>query len=92
MLGGFAADVVGFAWTAAFFGLIIFVQAAVVTGLFVFGRFTLDEKPSASAVGRMNYRPLDESHDTVRGYRGGLAAPSADLTHTLARYTSDGSV
>lgn len=83
-------DVVGFAWTASFFGAVIVVQSVVVTVLSTFSHGTTDATArEAAKVGLLRPfgRRMSESHDAARGYRG-LAAPSADL----ASYSSDGSL
>lgn len=96
VLGGILGDSIGFAWTAAVFGTIMVAQAAVVTTLSVVRPQTLSKAEEGGGdkdalLQRPLGRRLSESHDAVRGYRGGLAAPSADLTR-LVRSSSDGSV
>lgn len=96
MLGGILGDHIGFAWTAAAFGVIMVVQAAAVTMLSVVRPHTLAAAQSDSSgdkdplLRRQIGRRLSESHDVVRGCRGGLAAPSVDLTQTSLN--SDGSI
>lgn len=89
MLGGVLGDHIGFAWTAAVFGAIMVVQAAAVTALSVVRPKLLDTAQSDidadkdPLLRRQIGRRMSESHDAVRGCRGGLAAPSVDLTQTL---------
>jgi DHA1 family multidrug resistance protein-like MFS transporter len=82
VVGGALRDVVGFAWTASFFGAIIVAQAVVVTILSTVRHDAAHVSCRGSeSDGQRRYgRRMSESHDAVRGYRGGLAAPSADLT------------
>ncbi len=86
VLGGALKDMVGFAWTATFFGAAIVTQAVVVTVLSTATHGSADATdPSAAGEKEAMHRRLlgrrmSESHDAVRGFRGGLAAPSADLT------------
>lgn len=90
VLGGVLGDHIGFAWTAAAFGTIMVVQAAAVTMLSIVRPQSLNAaQPADTGVDkdpllrRQIGRRMSESHDAVRGCRGGLAAPSVDLTQTL---------
>ena len=89
VLGGVLGDHIGFAWTAAVFGAIMVVQAAAVTTLSIVRPKSLDTAQSGAGADkdpllrRQIGRRMSESHDAVRGCRGGLAAPSVDLTQTL---------
>jgi hypothetical protein len=92
VLGGVLGDHIGFAWTAAVFGAIMVVQAAAVTTLSMVRPQSLDmAQPDTDTdaddkdplLRRQIGRRMSESHDAVRGCRGGLAAPSVDLTQTL---------
>ena len=88
LLGGILTDAIGFAWTATIFGAVIAAQAIAVAFLVISMRRRTsgggDELQESESDALLSERPtgrrLSFSHDAPRAMRGGLAAPSWDVT------------